>query len=174
MISLTHTTGYAVLALACIGAHGRNWVRTDKVHACTGVPKPYLRKILNALGRAGLIETKRGYQGGVVLARPPEEITLMDIVEAVEPSEPGSKNCLLGLVGCSDANPCPMRHFWRKERLRIEDELLRVTLADAAKYVKNSHGILTACDSSPSDKRIKKTSNSTRPRKSASVSRKRL
>ncbi len=145
LISLSHTTGYAILALACIGSWKGEWVQADQIHECTGVPKPYLRKLLHAMGRAGLINTKRGCQGGCVLARPPEEITLLDVVEAVESRELES-NCLLGLTGCSDAHPCPVHRFWKHEWPRIEAELVQKTLADAATYVRSSRGaILTKC-----------------------------
>lgn len=144
MICHSQTTGYAVLALACIGSCGGVWVKTEDIHKCTGVPKPYLRKLLHALGKAGLINTKRGYKGGFVLARPPREISLLDVAQAVDSREPGS-NCLMGLVGCSDANPCPVRRFWRHERKKIEAELTRTTLAEAAKFVKESQGLLTKC-----------------------------
>ena len=66
MLSLSQTTGYAVLAMGCIGSWKGDWVRSEAIHECTGVPKPYLRKLLYALGQAGLLETKRGYEGGFV------------------------------------------------------------------------------------------------------------
>lgn len=144
MISLSHTTGYAILALSCIGSWKGDWVQTEQIHNCTGVPKPYLRKILHAMRIAGLINTKRGYQGGFVLARPPKEITLLDVVEAVETNDPGS-SCLLGMAGCSDANPCPLRRFWGQEWAKIEAELTRKTLLEMAKFVKGSQGTFATC-----------------------------
>ena len=50
----------------------------------TGLPQPYLEQILLALKGAGLVRSKRGVGGGYVLARPPEEITLSQIVSAVD------------------------------------------------------------------------------------------
>lgn len=137
MLSFSQTTGYAVLALGCIGSWKGHWVLSQQIHKCTGVPMPYLRKILNALGQAGLIETKRGYRGGFVLARPAEEITLMDVVEAVESDNP-VPDCLLGLPGCSEATPCPMRAFWQEKRAEIEDRLRGTTVAEAAECVRTA------------------------------------
>ncbi len=145
MISLSQTSGYAVLALGCIGSWKGDWVRSDQIHACTGVPRRYLMKLLFALGKAGLVQTKRGSRGGYVLARPPGEITLLEIAEAVEPTRPGS-DCLLGLVGCSDATPCPMHAFWKKELPKIRAELARTSLAKAAKCIRKAQGgKLTTC-----------------------------
>jgi Rrf2 family protein len=134
--------------LACIGSWKGDWVQTEQIHDCTEVPKPYLRKLLHALGKARLINTKRGYQGGFVLARQPKEITLLDVIEAVEPDEPRMK-CLLGLTSCSNANPCAMHCFWHREWVRIETELARTTLADAANFLGGPGGILAKC--APSD-----------------------
>jgi Rrf2 family protein len=145
MLSFSHTTGYAILALGCIGSWKGDWVLSKQIHKCTGVPTPYLRKILLALGKAGLIDAKRGYQGGFALARPAKEITLLDVVRAVEHEKAGD-TCLLALAGCSDATPCPMHGFWEKERAKIEAKLGRITIAMAADSVRAARwGKLTAC-----------------------------
>ncbi len=122
MLSLSQTTGYAVLALGCIGSRKGSWVLSQHIQKCTGISMPYLRKVLHALGKSGLIKAKRGYQGGYVLARPASQITLLDIVKIVESDKPGS-GCALRLPGCSDATPCPLRGFWQKE-LTITEEVV--------------------------------------------------
>lgn len=167
MLSLSQTAGYAVLALGCIGSWKGEWVLSKDIHKCTGVPMPYLRKILFALGKAGLIQTKRGYQGGFVLARAPEKITLLDVVRAVEHEKLG-EDCLLGLAGCSDATPCPMRSFWQKQRARIEAKLDSITLAKAAESVRAARwGKLTACPppcGPPKRAQAKRNSRRARPK----------
>lgn len=145
MLSFSRTTGYAILALGCIANWKGQWVRSGQIHECTGIPTPYLRKTLFALVRFGLIQAKRGYQGGFVLSRPPEEITLLDVVQAVEPDKSAS-DCLLALAGCSDATPCPVRGFWKKIRAQIETELRSITIAQAAESVRAARwGRLTTC-----------------------------
>ena len=145
MLSYSHTAGYAILALGCIGSWKGDWVMSEQIHHCTGVPTPYLRKLLFLMSRAGLIRTKRGYRGGYVLTRPPEEITLLDVVRAVGSETPAS-DCLLGLAGCCEATPCPVYHFWKKERAKIEAKMASVTLADAARAVRAARwGKLTMC-----------------------------
>lgn len=145
MLSLSHTTGYAVLALGCIESGQGQWVLSRNIHTCTGIPMPYLRKILFALGKSGLIRAKRGREGGFLLKRPASRISLMDVVEAVEHGK-SVPDCLLGLPGCSDATPCPLRSFWQKERARIEARLRRVTVRKAAEFVRAARGgKLTTC-----------------------------
>lgn len=87
MISLSHTTGYAILALSClVGREGRRAFAKD-ISSHTDIPLPYLAKILNALGRAGITRSRRGYQGGVSLVRSPDKISLWDVAVAVEGEE---------------------------------------------------------------------------------------
>ena len=116
-------------ALGCLenGAGGGRHIRD--VAAATGVPRPYLAKIFSALGRQGLVTGKRGYRGGVSLARPAERISLLEIVEAIEGPEWISP-CLLNLAGCGAEKPCPTRQFWQRMRAEIIGELRRLTLAE--------------------------------------------
>lgn len=133
MLSLSQKSGYAILALACMYYRKSEWMLTQEISEITGIPKPYLHKILHGLGQSGLIRTKRGYHGGMALARPAEEITLLDIIVATE-GENWKNRCLLGLSHCSDERKCPVHSYWKKERNRIEDKLRRVTLAHAAEF----------------------------------------
>lgn len=144
MLSFSHTVGYAILALTCIGSWKGDWVLSKTIHECTGVPMPYLRKILFQLSKKGLIRTKRGYRGGFVLARPPTEISLLEVIHAVEAEPPN--DCVLGLPGCSDATPCPVRHFWIAAWAKVEGRLERTSLAEAARAVRTGRwGRLAAC-----------------------------
>jgi Rrf2 family protein len=144
MLSFSQTTGYAILALGCIGSGEGRRVQSEEIQGCSGVPMPYLRKILYSLGKAGLVQTKRGHLGGFVLARPADQITLMDVLQAVEGSD-GLPDCLLRLPGCSDETPCPFRSFWKEKRAEIEAFLRRVTVAEAAGPVRAADGSLTCC-----------------------------
>ena len=133
MLSLTQTTGYAVRALGCLADGGADFLMARQVSDCTGIPLPYLSKVLNALAREGLIEAKRGYQGGFRLRRHASAISLLEVADAVE--GPDWRNaCLLGLDGCHTEDPCPAHPFWEKHRTEIERELGRLTVADMAEY----------------------------------------
>jgi len=131
---LSQTTGYTVHALACLHA-GSGQPRTiHDIADCTGIHKPYLAKILNQLSQRGLVSTKRGYRGGIALSRPPEKITLLEIVEAVEgPKWLGP--CLLGLDDCAARRVCPTHNVWASVQRQIIDVLRRTTLADVIECV---------------------------------------
>ena len=134
MLSLSQTTGYAILALSCLEeGDGENWILARDIAECTGIPKPYLSKILHSLQGSGLIRAKRGYRGGFSLARPSGGINLMEIAEAVEgPS--CLQGCLLGLSACTKENSCPTHAFWAEERERIRGALTSTTLRDVAGF----------------------------------------
>lgn len=132
MLCLSQTTGYAILALSSIErAHGSRVLARDIARA-TGIPLPYLSKILQALGQSGLIRGKRGFHGGFSLARPADQISIMDVTEAVE-GRRWLAPCLLGMSACNDPDHCPLHRFWGPMRQRIERELKRRTLREMAR-----------------------------------------
>ena len=128
MFHLSKTAGYAVHALSCIGAALPRASLVREIAVCTQLKKPYLSKIINQLVREGLIETKRGYHGGVVLARPPEEISLLQIVQAIEGKSTVSP-CLFGLEQCPTLRCCPAHSRWSKVGREMEDTLRTTPLS---------------------------------------------
>ena len=105
----------------------------QEVATWIGAPGPYLSKVFHALGKARIVDTKRGRRGGVVLCRPAKDITLDEIADAMDGDE-WRTSCLLGLAECSDDRACPVHAFWTEERTRIFNELQKVTLADVARF----------------------------------------
>ncbi len=144
MLSLSVTTGYAIKALMCLASGDCPTRHVSDIARCTGVPRAYLAKILNALSQQGLLQTKRGYQGGISLARPAEEISLLQIVEAVE-GEGWLGDCLLGMPNCGALTICPTHDFWQRTRREITEELRKTTLAAiiaAMRPALNAGGVL--------------------------------
>lgn len=140
MLSLSQTTGYAIRALACLSKAHCARRTTSQIARCSGVPRPYLAKIITTLARHGLLLARRGVRGGNVLACPPESITLLGVVEAIEgPDWLGP--CLLGLDECRDRPACPTHAFWQRAREEFRAELARTTLAD---YLRCQHTRLAA------------------------------
>jgi Rrf2 family protein len=129
MIGLSLTTGYAIQALSCLNDSTCACRQVADVACCSGVPKAYLAKILNLLSHHGLLTAKRGYRGGVTLARKPGDISLLEIVEAIEDSR-WIADCLLHMTDCSGRSFCPTHNFWKRIRREITTELQNTTLAD--------------------------------------------
>jgi Rrf2 family protein len=128
MISLSLTTSYAIKALTCLASGDCVTRHISDIARCACVPRAYLAKIFSALAYEGLVQTKRGYNGGISLARPAEDISLLQIVEAVE-GKAWVADCLLGLDGCEALTICPTREFWARIRRDITEELRQTSLA---------------------------------------------
>jgi Rrf2 family iron-sulfur cluster assembly transcriptional regulator len=129
VFSLSQTSGYAIFALGCMEGPGGRLVLSKDIAKRTSIPLPYLQKLLHQLSAGGLIVSRRGYQGGWLLARQPSEINLLEVAKAVDP-ELATPRCLIGLKQCSDETACPVHHLWIVERERIYRLLAGATLAD--------------------------------------------
>ena len=112
-------------------AQGGEALRTAQdISHDTGVPLPTVAKILNALARESLISSHRGAAGGYSLERQPAEITVADIIQAIE-GPIALTACVDGTTGqCEVENLCPMRGNWDKVNQAIRGALSEVTLAD--------------------------------------------
>jgi Rrf2 family protein len=133
MIGLSQTTGYAIQALSCLNNPACTCRSIATIAECSGVPRAYLAKIISALVRAGLVTARRGVGGGIALGRQPAEISLLQIVEAIQgPSWLGE--CLLGMDDCASDGACPTHEFWLRVRGEITAELGRTTLAEVISF----------------------------------------
>ncbi|MFC4351607.1 SUF system Fe-S cluster assembly regulator [Fodinicurvata halophila] len=130
MFRLNRLTDYAVVVLAQM-ARNRDTVRTaPHIAEETGVPVPTVAKVLNALARDGLIVSQRGAAGGYRLGRSPEEITVAEIIEALE-GPIALTACVDGQVGhCESESMCPMRGNWDQVNGAIRTALNGVRLSD--------------------------------------------
>lgn len=127
MTTFSHTTGYAIEALACLARGGADSMLVREIAELTAMPSPYLSKIFQRLGEAGIVETKRGYKGGVKLSRLPEEISLLEIDAAVEGGRSG------GHCESSEDSPRP-NTFWQAFHQSYREKLAAMTLADVLAY----------------------------------------
>jgi len=93
-----------------------------------GIGFSYLTKVFQQLNEAGLLTSKRGRGGGVALTRSPEEISLYEILVAID-GDDLFEECVLGLPGCGEAEPCPLHDHWTEERERMQTKFQETTLA---------------------------------------------
>jgi Rrf2 family protein len=96
-----------------------------------GAPQNYLGKLLKALAEEGLVESQKGLGGGFRLARDPQEISLLDIVEPIEHISRWS-GCILGRPACSESEPCAIHNRWKAVRDAYLRMLQRTTVAELA------------------------------------------
>jgi Rrf2 family protein len=105
-LMISRTVEYALRAVVALGSNPEGPRTTQQIAQQTRVPSGYLSKVLQALGRAGLVEAQRGLYGGFVLARPLDELTILDVINAIDPLE-RIERCPLGLDGHGD-HLCPL------------------------------------------------------------------
>jgi Rrf2 family transcriptional regulator, iron-sulfur cluster assembly transcription factor len=111
-MQITRQADYAVRAmiyLAQIGPHNR--ASTSQIAQEKKIPPSFLAKIVSQLSVAGLLQTSRGARGGVALAKDPGNISLLDVVEAID--GPILLNeCVGDESACSFGGDCPMKTVW--------------------------------------------------------------
>jgi Rrf2 family protein len=123
---------YAIRGLSEIAARGLNGrVLLDDVVAGAGLPRDFMAKVFQKLVHAGVLRSAKGRGGGFALSRPAHEITLMQVVEAVDGPQPYDR-CVIGLARCSDDMPCAQHDLYKPIRQRIKDYLNTTTAADLA------------------------------------------
>ena len=115
---------YACRALTQLAKHhdGRTLTRLEELAQREAVSANFLVQILNDLRRAGLIESRRGMAGGYLLARPPQTITLRQIVDAVDPA---LLQCSVGREGESGQ---AVHHAWDQVSSTLRQTLEQITL----------------------------------------------
>ncbi|MBF8266474.1 MAG: Rrf2 family transcriptional regulator [Dehalococcoidia bacterium] len=91
--------------------YGQGSVHSSDIAARQGIPEPYLDQLLMALRKAGFINSKRGPQGGHILAKAPLEINLGEVITALEGST--APECVQEPAGCERATICVQRDVWR-------------------------------------------------------------
>jgi Rrf2 family protein len=136
------TTQYAIRGLTELAArmrpfHGpaRASVMLDQLVAGTDLPREFLAKVFQQLVRAGILTSSKGRGGGFALARATHEISLLQIIAAID--GPGDCDlCVVGLAQCNDALPCPQHDLFKPIRQRLKDYLQTTTLADMVASVK--------------------------------------
>jgi Rrf2 family nitric oxide-sensitive transcriptional repressor len=92
---ISQTAEYALRAVVALGSRRGAQMTTQQIASRTQVPAGYLSKVLQSLGRAGLVEGQRGLRGGFSLARPLQDITVLDVINAVDPVQ-RIERCPLG------------------------------------------------------------------------------
>jgi Rrf2 family protein len=120
----------AIERIAAAQAEGLNtWVPQARIAREIGLPAPSLAQTLHRLRRAGLLNARRGPSGGVGLARPPHDITVLEVVHAIDGAGVAGR-CVLGFDVCSSETPCPAHPVWGVVRPLLERELEQKSLLD--------------------------------------------
>jgi Rrf2 family protein len=124
----SQTVEYALRAVAHLAYEAPSPRTTEQVAEATRVPPAYLSKVLQALSRGGIVKSQRGVGGGISLAKPPSELTILEVVNAVEPIQ-RIKICPLGLKS-HGVRLCPLHRRVDDAMAMVESAFGATTLAE--------------------------------------------
>lgn len=128
----TDSGKYAIRALTFMAAQDDQETPASAadVAEAENIPPYYLAKVLQDLARADLLNSVRGRGGGFLLKRAPEDIKVLEILEAVENIRRLTTECVLGLDECNDEVSCPLHETWKQFREDLLGNLHKLTLRD--------------------------------------------
>lgn len=124
----SQTVEYALRAAVYLAAETPEARTTDEIAEVTKVPRAYLSKVLQSMVRAGIVVSHRGVHGGMTLVKPPKKLTILEIVNAVEPIQ-RIRTCPLGLAG-HGVRLCPLHRRLDNALASVEKAFADTTLAD--------------------------------------------
>lgn len=124
---ISQTAEYALRAIVFLADQNDAPQTTQQIAEVTRVPAGYLAKVMQGLSRCGLVRAQRGLHGGFTLAVPPKELTVLDVVQAVDPLR-RIEHCPLGIV--SHQSLCPLHRRLDSAVAMVEKALGSSTIAE--------------------------------------------
>lgn len=97
------------------------------------IPRSFLAKILQKLVKAKIVKSYRGVKGGFSLARQPRDITVLDVLEAIE-GRLALNLCLTDKKRCEFSRNCPIHHVWVAAQAKVSDVLKKANFEDLARH----------------------------------------
>ena len=119
---ITRKTDYAIRCVLYLAQRYGSTVMVNEIAHEKEIPKSFLAKILQTLAKAGIVKSLRGMRGGFVLARKPSDISLLDVVEAME-GKVSMNVCAVDKKMCGFSSTCTVHPVWIDIRKGIEERL---------------------------------------------------
>jgi Rrf2 family nitric oxide-sensitive transcriptional repressor len=139
---ISQTAEYALRAIVYLADQSDAPQTTQQIAEVTRVPAGYLAKVMQGLSRAGLVHAQRGLHGGFTLAVSPKQLTVLDVVQAVDPLR-RIEHCPLGLPG--HATLCPLHRRLDSAVAMVEKALGASTIAELLAEPKRGKGPKPLC-----------------------------
>ena len=127
---MLYSTGaeYAIRAMAFLASRAQNGPSSLKdIVGGNGLRSPFMAKTLHQLVKRKLVASQKGPGGGFALAQDPKELTLLDIVRAID-GDLDFTRCAVGMARCSSEMPCPLHDSWKQVRENIRTYMDTQTL----------------------------------------------
>lgn len=143
---LTKTCKYALQALILIASSSKNeYLLAKQIASALNIPKEYLSKVLRILVEEKFVKSLKGPQGGFCLAQDPREITMYDVVKAIDGTD-FFQACILRAGKCDEENPCALHSYWSKILSQMRTVLDRATLHELVNEMKAGKRVLQFVD----------------------------
>jgi Rrf2 family iron-sulfur cluster assembly transcriptional regulator len=132
-MQLTRAGEYAIRCILYLTMQdSKSIIKRKAIAANMEIPSHFLSKIAQQLARAGLIEINQGAKGGYRLLRPPEKITMLDVIQAVEGGIVLNQ-CLLNHQSCDRTKLCEVHQVWHRAQNALREVLGDANFRDLAK-----------------------------------------
>lgn len=129
MIRITRQTDYGIVLLTHMAGHQERRYNATELAAEAHLPLPMVAKILKLLTREALLESHRGTKGGYSLGRPPEEISMAEIISALE-GPIAITECIDESSGCTHQPICRVHSNWQRINEALRTALDGISLAE--------------------------------------------
>ncbi len=131
-MEISRRTDYGVRVIVDLTALPKNGrASTQEIAERQNIPAPFLAKIISQLSMSGLVSTYRGSSGGVSLARPASQITLLEVIEALD-GPVRLNRCVIEPSACPRDDHCPVHVIWAKAQADLTDLLGDTTFDELA------------------------------------------
>ena len=143
---LSNTCKYGLRAVIYLAINTKDGekIGIKKISGDLDIPSPFLGKILQTLAKKKILNSTKGPHGGFGLARPPEDITMLDVVQIIDGDEIFDI-CVLSLKSCKSSEhnnaPCPLHKKFHPIREQIFNLFKNETIADLSKDIKTNNEI---------------------------------
>ena len=129
MIRITRETDYGIVLLSHLATGPSREIHTARgLSSWAELPLPMVSKILKALARSGILLSHRGAKGGYSLARRPEEVSVGDVIRALE-GPVGITECASTPGSCDQESICPIRCRWQEISGAVREFLEKIPIS---------------------------------------------
>ncbi len=130
MLRISKLADYGTMVMSQMASNPDRLFSANDLAVALGLGRATVSKVLKSLARHELVASVRGLHGGYSLARPPQRITVADVVDALEDQPFGLTECSATSGNCDIETSCHVRTNWQKISLIVRRALEGVTLAD--------------------------------------------
>jgi Rrf2 family protein len=133
----TRASDYALRGMVYLARQPKDQLSmASEIALAEDMPEYFFSKIFQTLAKSGLVNSFRGSNGGFALAKEPEQIRVLDVIEAIDGPVSASK-CATNPEACDRSPTCPFHVYWKEAQDSVLSTLGKYSLADAVQHIEN-------------------------------------